>query len=70
MMPSISVYPQQRLIVRGDERRKQWLETVCYDLGDNFADHIAKTNGSKFIRRVRSITFQDKGDEGSIGSWE
>ena len=43
---------------------------LCYDLGGDFVDHIAKTNASEFIQRVRSFTFWDRSDEGSIESWE
>jgi predicted HAD superfamily phosphohydrolase YqeG len=46
--------------------RKNMFNTISQSLSNNFQDHIAKANRSKFNRSIRRTNFRDKANESMI----
>lgn len=50
----------------GNNFRKDLLQTIGKYFGENFIQHITKTNGSKLVNILRGIHLGNKSNKGMI----
>lgn len=56
----------ESILKGGDEGIHKRLKSIDYNFGNDFVNHIAKTNGPKMINIVRKRNFWDESDASMI----